>query len=76
MTDENQTGVTELLQMLIVDRRAREDNETRREQERKEDAERRETERKDEQERRDKEHEEQVRTMQARMKIQGTPWFI
>ena len=67
MTDENQTGVTELLQMLIVDRRAREDNETRREQERKEDAERRETERKDEQERRDREHEGQVRTMQAQI---------
>ena len=67
MTDENQTGVTELLQMLIEDRRAREDNETRREQERKEDAERRETERKDEQERRDREHEEQVRTMQAQI---------
>lgn len=44
MTEENQTGITELLQMLIEDRRKREESEDRREQERREEAEQRERE--------------------------------
>ena len=61
------TGINELLQMLIEDRRARNAEEARRNQERKEETERREREHNEDQTHHDREHDERVRVMQSQI---------